>query len=93
MRIRGLSAFKGGLNMLQIVGYCLTVEVVDDQSFTAGSSTLHLHNTITDKYSSNLPFVLFLCSLWCLPVQLTVCDSVGGVVDFTATTNHHFLQA
>ena len=48
MRIGRLRALESLLDVLQVVGHSLFVEVVDDKSFAARRSTLHLHHTIFD---------------------------------------------
>ena len=48
VRIGRLGAFKGLLDMLQIVRHGIAVEMVNHKSFAARSCTLHLHYTIFD---------------------------------------------
>ena len=51
--------FESVLDMFQIVGDGLAVEMVDDQSFATGGSALHLHHPIAHIKSHHLPLGSF----------------------------------
>ena len=83
--------------MLQIVGHSLTVEMVDDQSFTSGSCTLHLHHTVFDiQHHNGLASVLatqqFAVFLSGLPVQDAILHAVRDIFDRTVMPEKHRLM-
>ena len=95
--IRRMGTLKGILNMLQIVGHSLTVEMVDDQSFTSGSCTLHLHHTVFDiQHHNGLASVLatqqFAVCLGGLPVQDAILHAVRDIFDRTVMPEKHRLM-
>ena len=46
---------EGSLDMRQIVGDGLTIEMVDDKTLSAWSCALYLHHTITHIEGNHLP--------------------------------------
>ena len=92
VRVGGVCALKGLLNMAKIIRHRTAVEVVDDQAFTAGCCALYLHHAVANVDGNDAPLVLLLSALGGLPRQAAVADEWGHIDGTCRPVDHHFRQ-